>query len=142
MTHNQNKPDPDSDELQRSQQAKADLYRAEFVWARPSISPAVGRPPKGGALAAYAKCQYTHTTTPPSTHPDAPVTRVHCTERSIIMPGYYRSCAAHVLQLLRRSLFEYATRNGSAQDDPNTVEHIAKLLDTLNSLDHTLTPTP
>lgn len=93
------------------------------------VSNKVGRP---APLASYVTCEYTEEH--PPAHEGAPHTTVQCQQVAIMMPGYYRSCAVHIIPMLRRSLLEYVRRATPANANlpPSDREHLNKLLQQLN----------
>jgi hypothetical protein len=119
-------------------------------------------------IAAHMYCQYewteetTNSNTPTTTQPTiVPVTaesaliperpmqytRVHCSNVAIITPGYYRSCAQHILHTLRDSLLAYLQRPSLPLEQlppetRNTYDaNTQRVTATMQQLDRMLAPT-
>lgn len=104
-------------------------YSAPPAYA-PTIKPNVGRPVD--SLAVYTKCEHTHTYT--DGIPNHAQTTVRCADPAIIAPGYYRSCARHIIPLLIRSLDEFTKRPAAVHDDPQLTEHIHNMIQELEQI--------
>lgn len=91
----------------------------------PIINPLVGIP---APLTSYTTCEHTEEQPTYGRPPHGPPVMVRCTTRAIIMPGYYRSCARHIMAQLRRSLIEYAQRTSGTNADDEDAQQVAALL--------------
>jgi hypothetical protein len=77
-------------------------------------------------LGTYTLCEHEQADSTSSTN-----SILRCGRRAIMMPGYHRACAEHILHALRRSVAEYANRPASVYDDPRTQTALLELLTTL-----------
>lgn len=89
-----------SREIREDYKTRQDTYSTNPVY-----NDKVGAP---APLAVYVNCQYASLTQLPTDGKPAQATQ--CTNRALMVPGYHRACAEHMLHQLLRSVAEFVQK--------------------------------